>query len=476
MPKKRYSEEDFICYQCVREDYLQNEIKKKGKRAKCAFCNQVKRSYTLLQMADRIEAVLLDHFEVTPRDPSDWEYYKYYVDKENTDFWYRDGQTVGEILIDEFEIDKTAAAEIADMLESRHADMDAWAAGDETEFDSEAQYERKGISDGAWAAEWDRFSEILKTESRFFNEPATKILRAIFDGLETVKTYRGHSVLTKIGPGTKTERLFRARVFQNRGKLLEALCKPDQLLSGPPSVFAMSGRMNARGISVFYGATEATVALAEVRPPVGSKVAVASFKILPSLQLLDLRELNSVSDWASVFDPDYLTKMEKAVFLRHLAERMTAPVMPDDEIFDYLPTQAVADYLASQTTINYDGIIYPSVQVSGDHINIVLFHKSARVEDVLLKHCTTVHADDISYEEEGTYTSYQVTEIIPARAKKMPPKADDEPTKDSRPICLAIDLESIEVHEIKAVQYETTPHIVQRHSYKEKKWKTIDDF
>lgn len=38
--------------------------------------------------------------------------------------------------------------------------------------------------------------------------------------------------------------------------------------------------MNARGVSVFYGANDPTAAIAEVRPPVGSQVAVAQFEII----------------------------------------------------------------------------------------------------------------------------------------------------------------------------------------------------
>ena len=52
---------------------------------------------------------------------------------------------------------------------------------------------------------------------------------------------------------------------------------------------------------------------------------------------------------------------------------MTITVIPDDEVFDYLSTQAIADYLASQTGINYDGIIYPSVQVAGEKTILYCF-------------------------------------------------------------------------------------------------------
>ena len=51
---------------------------------------------------------------------------------------------------------------------------------------------------------------------------------------------------------------------------------------------AAAGRMNARGISVFYGANDPLVALSEVRPPVGARVAIARFEIIRPIKLLDL--------------------------------------------------------------------------------------------------------------------------------------------------------------------------------------------
>jgi hypothetical protein len=137
--------------------------------------------------------------------------------------------------------------------------------------------------------------------------------------------------------------------------------------------------MNARGISVFYGANDPGVALAEVRPPVGSWVAVARFEIVRPLRLLDLTALSQVIVEGSIFDPSYGDLLERAMFLRNLSTRIVMPVMPDDEQFKYLATQAIADFSATENNPLLDGIIYRSVQVSGNALNIVLFHKAAWV-------------------------------------------------------------------------------------------------
>jgi hypothetical protein len=60
------------------------------------------------------------------------------------------------------------------------------------------------------------------------------------------------------------------------------------------------------------------------------------------------------------------------------------PVMPGDESLEYLITQAIADFLASDAENPIDGIIYPSVQVQGKSNNIVLFNKASRVLGIKL--------------------------------------------------------------------------------------------
>jgi hypothetical protein len=180
---------------------------------------------------------------------------------------------------------------------------------------------------------------------------------------------------------------------------------PDREVGPPPTKQAVAGRMNAAGISVFYGATAPSVALAEARPPVGSKVLVACFEIIRPLKLLDLVAMTDISDEpGSLFDDAHRRCLKQAQFLRGLTVRLSRPVMRDDQILDYLPTQAIADFLAAEATPPLDGIIYPSVQAdhetppvergllgirrarvnarlgAGYHCNVALFQKAARVE------------------------------------------------------------------------------------------------
>lgn len=118
-------------------------------------------------------------------------------------------------------------------------------------------------------------------------------------------TDNSNPLIIAAGPETAHAAFFRARVFQNEKELLSALKKPDLELGPPPASASRAGRMNARGISVFYGATNIETAISEVHPPVGSQILIGRFDIIRPIRLLDLNALSTVRVSGSIFDPDY---------------------------------------------------------------------------------------------------------------------------------------------------------------------------
>jgi hypothetical protein len=236
--------------------------------------------------------------------------------------------------------------------------------------------------------------------------------------------------------------------------------------------------MNARGISVFYGALDVEVALAEIRPPVGSRVMLGKFELARPLKVLDVEALRSVLVKGSVFDGGHIRKLERAKFLGRLSDRITRPVMPNDEPSDYLVTQAIADYLASHAGL--DGLLYPSAQAAGAKKNIVLFHHASRVKSLEFPPDTELEARTYTSTEDGLEADYWVSEEVPEPKPEPEPKKDDgfpmllfEPDEvgaagdaDIREVTLNLDLESVQVHHIEAVSYETTAHSVRRHRWK----------
>ena len=352
-----------------------------------------------------------------------------------------------------------AARDIRVVLDEKHDDVDSVTTGRKTEFCSESYYEKKRISDQAWNEKWYALERSLKEEARFFSRTAATHLGSLFDQIDSMSTSDGGPLVIDAGPGTSLSALYRARSFQSDDPLKAALREPDQQLGPPPASLASAGRMNARGISVFYGANEPDVAIAEVRPPVGSQVAVARFEIIRPLRLLDLTALRAVSEHGSIFDPSLADRMELAMFLPSLSRRITQPVMPDDEAFDYLPTQAIADFLATESKSPIDGIVFPSVQATDAGQNVVLFHKAARVEVIegaKIEATISGQAHDEGFEPE-----YAMIEQVPR--KPVRPLSSTWLNPDSREPALRIDINSIKVHVVHGVKFCTTEHHVVRY-------------
>ena len=387
----------------------------------------------------------------------------------------RTGDFALDAIADAADISEDAASDVLAILADKHESFDKDALGEEGEFAQGSCYERKLVSSGAWQEEWRWFERSLKTEARFFSKSAAAHLAAVFGDIDKVRTRNRRRLIVEAGPQRALNHLYRARVFQADDRLEEALCRPDLHLGSPPSRLAGSGRMNALGISVFYGAGTAETAIAEVRPPVGSKVVVAKFHIVRPLRLLDLTALENVIDDGSIFDPTLRMRLERVAFLRSLGRQMLRPVMPDDEALDYLATQAVADFLATENDPVLDGVIYRSVQTKGGR-NVVLFHKAALVERVALPKGSEVTARSYEDTEDGLQVDYWVSEMVP---KAAPSKPEDElwfqsdssstemATEDCslREAALRVEPHSLMVHQIDWVSYRSTRHTVARHRF-----------
>ena len=121
--------------------------------------------------------------------------------------------------------------------------------------------------------------------------------------------------------------------------------------------------MNPAGIPVFYGGFSEDICIAEVRPHVGGIVVVGEFRAARRLQLLDLTMLDQHGFAGSMFRADFYDRVTKRRFLRSFHNLISRPVQPHEEALEYVPTQAVAEYIAN--VLGLDGIIYESAQAGG---------------------------------------------------------------------------------------------------------------
>lgn len=474
-------EEKTICAGCIGEAYLSSRVEDEGQKSACSYCGDELACITLADLADRIEAAFETHFSRTSDEPNFYESMML-RDKEMNYDWERDGQQTAYAIMDAAEISEDIAHEVQAILEYRHFDFEEATMGIEAEYSEDAHYEEIMPGDEEWQDRWKFFENLIKTEARFFSRTAANYLGELFDKIDQMKTFDGKPLVVDAGPNTDITELYRGRVFHSDKALENAIMRPDQELSAPPAWAAGSGRMNARGISVFYGATSPEIVLAEVRAPVGSSVALARFEITRPLRLLDLTALENLHQSGSIFDPEYAGLLERMAFLKTLGLRMARPVMPGDEEMEYLPTQAIADYLSTESQIPLDGILYPSVQVGGNGLNLVLFHKSARCSEMDIPEGTEISARTYSLYDEGYEPDFTVLEETPPEEVED----EDEAKENKHPFqmlpadypedldtilheeTLKIDPESVHVHEVQAVEIKTASFKVTRHRWEKK--------
>lgn len=469
--------ERHICFECIGESFLSGQVEAAGQDSTCHYCKETQASISMEDLANKVETVFQTHFARTPDEPNALQY-AMQNDRESTYEWNRKGQPTGYVIMDAADLREEIAMDVRDILEFRYHDFDSAAAGIECDFAAGAYYEEIMPENGSWHAEWREFERLIKTEARFFSRAAAAHLSKLFDQIDRMCTRDERSLVVDAGPDTGISQLYRARVFQSEAPLLKAMQNPDLELSAPPAWAAGAGRMNARGISVFYGATTPDIALAEVRPPVGSTVAMARFDIIRPLRLLDLTALGNVHEAGSIFDPDYEYRLGRMQFLRMLSKVMAQPVMPDDQETEYLPTQAIADYLATEGQVPLDGILFPSVQAGGNGLNVVLFHKASRTQVRDLPEGIEIRARTHSLYAEGWEADYSVVEEVPP-AELGEENGQQQPTPfgleaeewndprevDSRESTLRIDMDSLNVHEVTAVQIKTQSHPVLRYRF-----------
>ncbi|QTN34832.1 RES family NAD+ phosphorylase [Cognatishimia activa] len=468
-----------VCSNCTSEEYLAELIREEGEVEACYYCEDESNCVTVDELANKIEAAFNDHFSLTSTEPNAFQSMML-KDKESDYDWYREGQETVWAIADAARVSEDIARDVQSVLEYRHEDWDSALAGIECEFSSDAHYEEIMPENLQWHSQWDEFERLIKTEARFFSRTAASYLADLFDEIDQMRTHDGRSLIASAGPDTEITSLFRGRVFQSEEPLLEAMRRPDLGLAAPPATAAASGRMNARGISVFYGATTPEIALAEVRPPVGSRAAIARFDMIRPLRLLDLSALAEIQESGSIFDQSYAYRLGRMMFLRTLSSKMARPVMPDDQELEYLPTQAIADYLSTESKVPLDGILFPSVQVGGEGVNAVLFHKASRCEKLDLPEGTSIRANLYSMYEGGPEADYFVSEEVPpeeemndegsSKRRSMRPPVDwrDNFDADPRIDALKVDTDSVRVHEINAVQIETFSHGVRRTRYEKR--------
>ena len=402
-----------VCHQCIGDSFLANEVKDNGTPSQCNYCNQVCEAKTLRDLTDRIHDVLQEHFELTPDYPD--EPYEYYLASQGN--WERRGDPVDFVIAEIAGLDEELAGDLTSLL-SDWFRFQSVKDGMEDPYGSEATYEEREANDLGFRQTWIEFRNEIQFRSRFFGRGVEEMLADIFGDLSALRAMYDRLIIFEISPNDQNRFFWRGRTAQSPQALEAILKSPMQELGPPPSKLAKAGRMNAQGISVFYGATEESTCLSELRPLVGSRVVIGKFELLRTVRLLDLGALAEVYVGTSYFAPDYSVQKGRAAFLRHLVREISQPVLPQDEANEYLPTQVVAEYLAHKSNPSFDGILYPSSQTEGVGKNVVLFNQACGVEPYNLPEGSSVDvrvsSRPLSESEDVLDRAVWITETVSA--------------------------------------------------------------
>ncbi|MFC1945577.1 RES domain-containing protein [Chloroflexota bacterium] len=441
----------YICIECIRDEFIKQRINDEGNIQTCTYCKNELQAVSLQTVAEWVDPIYREHYLPGEEYPVSYDI-GYKLRYETT------GDTPEEIISEILEVDTIIAGHIVEIL----SENESWEVIKEAQdplYDSTSNYEFISVSSHRHLGLWYDFCHAVKHESRFYNEKTTQILYDLFSQIDSFKYFGDLSPIREIGPGKDIHFIYRARHVKNDEEVIEITIKPYKELGPPPKSKATAGRMNAQGIPVFYGATDSETCIAEIRLPVSGKAVIAKFEVIQPILVMDLTVFSKMYEVLSLFDSEYEYKASRLEFLNDFNRRISEPVLSREFSSDYIPTQALAEYLANHYEKKIDAIIYSSnqvTQVEGEiNNNIVILPHAATVEwPSEISEKDSIDPYGIIWSEDG----YYVYKNKPSDESKMHTFDWDttfyDYTISSTPI-LRIVSESIEVIQAKSVDYQT---------------------
>jgi hypothetical protein len=165
----------------------------------------------------------------------------------------------------------------------------------------------------------------------------------------------------------------------------------------PRKDLAREGCTNPKGISYLYLSNRKEIALAEVRPWIGSFISIAQFKARRNLRIVDFSTDPAPRRRITVPYEIPPEQWDHAVWYS-IDQAFREPITVNDEAADYAATQFLAEFFKSE---GFDGVAYQSAfQKPGEQgHNLVLFDLDAAqlVDNALV----TITAISFGFEEAG---------------------------------------------------------------------------
>lgn len=318
----------YVCIECLSDNYLKYKLNGEESK-KCFYCNGINPVIEIEKLAELVMNAMKQFYQY--RGPFDE--YDHLIEP-NCSGYPDKSESILSVIEKISSTNSTIAEDIRRIL-YKSLEETEWCKYLDNYFSRESIFENVVPNNSELWELWDKFENNILHESRFLGSKTVKTLNEIFGYIFDQNSIGGNSIILDVGPDSKVKEIYRGRVFQHSEEIKEVLRRPDEHLSAPPKEKAIAGRMNPDGISVFYGATESSVAIAELRPPVGSRVVVGKFEIIRNLKLLDLGNIKSKINGGSPFDEQYIEELKRLQFIEGLNDRISQPVLPHDEKLTY---------------------------------------------------------------------------------------------------------------------------------------------
>jgi len=150
-----------------------------------------------------------------------------------------------------------------------------------------------------------------------------------------------------------------------------------QEIDAPPSEKAREGRINPRGISYLYLATNTETAISEIRPWLGKMVTVGEFSLCKDVVVVDASRDNHSRHYVSEDKIDEYSEKWETYVWRDINRSFSIPVSIGEEHWHYVTTQYLSECFKNA---GYEGIVYKS-SLTKEGYNVVLFDpKSSRLK------------------------------------------------------------------------------------------------
>lgn len=369
-----------FCPYCFNDNSLQSRLKKIRpnfpKSLKCDFHTN-RSGIPAVDVAVIVDDVFRSNFFIAEGNPV------YDPEYEETN-WVQGGEALVDIVE---RITGAETFEIATAVANQLMNDDAFdpREGEQPFYADDQNYAPIDTSWNPHSEAWTEFKSEIIYNRRFFSELAVQRLDQIFRNIHLQSDVKRQSVVYPLSP-EENKLIYRVRQVDDPEERDKVEKNPAVELGLPPPRKRSAGRMNAAGVGVFYGSFDLKTCIAEIRPPVGSVIMGAAFHLVRPVILLDTTRFAKPMLNRSIFSPVYQDRLHQWKFMKKFMNEISRPILPNETAIDYIPTQAVSEFIGSRlkvfhngAEVGIDGIIFASAQ-RPDGRNIVLFGDAALVQ------------------------------------------------------------------------------------------------